>query len=235
TQEELDDKPWKYLGYRGYSEFLASENDWLIFRRFGVESARVALGLQNRVSSFSHQLSSLDKKYSRRDAQDVHNGSFRGDQDDRKKVFDALHQSILEYSGGYLDEELDLFSLVPREKTSLRKLLDKSRVFRHLFLLRKSKTPELPLYNKSWVHYFSDELMDRCVTMVIVSVGTLMLVAPMWILQALGSQQQKLWVITAFLLSFVVMISHATMARPFEILAATAAYAAVLTVFLQFG
>lgn len=145
------------------------------------------------------------------------------------------HYAIDGDEKSYLDEELDLFSLVPREKTSLRKLLDKSRVFRHLFLLRKSKTPELPLYNKSWVHYFSDELMDRCVTMVIVSVGTLMLVAPMWILQALGSQQQKLWVITAFLLSFVVMISHATMARPFEILAATAAYAAVLTVFLQFG
>jgi hypothetical protein len=98
TQEELDDKPWKYIGYRGYSEFLSSENDWLIFRRFGVESARVALGLQNRASGFAHQLSKLDKKYSRREAEDVHNGSFRGDQKDRKKVFDALHQSLLDYS-----------------------------------------------------------------------------------------------------------------------------------------
>ena len=98
TQEEFDDKPWKHIGYRGYSEFLASENDWLIFRHFGVESARVALGLQNRVTCFADQLSKLDKKYSRREAEDVHNGSFRGDQEDRKKVFDALHQSLLEYS-----------------------------------------------------------------------------------------------------------------------------------------
>ena len=65
--------------------------------------------------------------------------------------------------------------------------------------------------------------MDRFVTAVIVSIGTIMLIAPMWILQALGSQQQKLWVITLFLLSFVMMISYATVARPFEILAATAA------------
>ena len=113
--------------------------------------------------------------------------------------------------------------MVPQEKTPLRKFLDTSRIFRRLTIFRKSQSPELTLYNNGWVHYFSDERMNRCVTVVIVAVGTLMLIAPMWILQAMGNQQQKLCVITAFLLSFVVMISYATVARPFEILAATAA------------
>jgi hypothetical protein len=133
------------------------------------------------------------------------------------------HYAIEDEEKSYLTQKHDLFSLVPREKSPLRKLLDTSRLFRHLLIFKKRHTPKMPLYNTSWVHYFSDKSMDRCVTVVIVSIGTLMLISPMWILQALGSRQQKLWVITLFLLSFVMMISYATVARPFEILAATAA------------
>jgi hypothetical protein len=133
------------------------------------------------------------------------------------------HYAIEDEEKSYLTHTLDLFSLVPREKSPLRQLLDTSRLFRHLSIFKKRHTPKLPLYNQGWVHYFSDKSMDRCVTVVIVTIGTAMLVAPMWILQALGTQQRKLWVITAFLLSFVAMISYATVARPFEILAATAA------------
>jgi len=32
-RRELDEKPWKYVGYRGYTEFLVSDNDFLVFRR----------------------------------------------------------------------------------------------------------------------------------------------------------------------------------------------------------
>ena len=33
-KEEIDVKPWKYIGYRGYVDFIASENDFYIMRRF---------------------------------------------------------------------------------------------------------------------------------------------------------------------------------------------------------
>ncbi|KAI0376858.1 hypothetical protein F5Y04DRAFT_197205 [Hypomontagnella monticulosa] len=62
-----------------------------------------------------------------------------------------------------------------------------------------------------------------------------MLIAPLWILQYLESPTYKLVVITLFVFTFLLTLSFAMAARPFEALGATAAYAAVLTVFLQFG
>jgi hypothetical protein len=98
SQKELDEKPWKYIGYKGYSSFLSSENDFLIFRRFGTASAHIALGLQDRVTVLENQLEALDKKYSLREAEDVHNGSFRQEEEDRAKVFEHLRKSLMEYS-----------------------------------------------------------------------------------------------------------------------------------------
>jgi hypothetical protein len=45
TQEEVDKKPWKYIGYKGYSEFISSDSDFLLFWGFGAASVRVALSL----------------------------------------------------------------------------------------------------------------------------------------------------------------------------------------------
>ena len=51
-----------------------------------------------------------------------------------------------------------------------------------------------------------------------------MLIAPMWILQALdGRTLPKLGTITAFIVTFLMLVSYATLAKPFETLAATAA------------
>ena len=60
-----------------------------------------------------------------------------------------------------------------------------------------------------------------------------MLVGPLWLLQHLSAQQARLAVITGFLILFTILLSILTVARPFEVLAATAAYAAVLMVFMQ--
>ena len=63
-----------------------------------------------------------------------------------------------------------------------------------------------------------------------------MLVGPLWWLQYLSAQKNteyQLAVITGFLVLFTILLSILTVARPFEVLAATAAYAAVLMVFLQ--
>lgn len=46
---------------------------------------------------------------------------------------------------------------------------------------------------------------------------------------------KRLGVITAFILLFTSLLASATVAKPFEVLAATAAYSAVLMVFLQIG
>jgi hypothetical protein len=97
-QAEVDEKPWKYIGYKGYSEFLASENDFFILRRFSSVSIRIALWLQDQVTVLEEKLEDLDKKYSRKDAVDTNNGSFREDEDDRAAVLSQLREKLVQYS-----------------------------------------------------------------------------------------------------------------------------------------
>lgn len=69
--------------------------------------------------------------------------------------------------------------------------------------------------------------------------GLGMLIGPLWWLQNLSvhhaNLQIRLGVITAFLILFATLISILAKARPFEVLAATAAYGAVLMVYMQLG
>jgi hypothetical protein len=123
----------------------------------------------------------------------------------------------------YLTQTHDLFSLVPRVKTPLRRLLDRWRKFRVHPFWRDEQPPELPVYDQDLVTYFSDKKVDRFITIIIVGIGTVMLIAPVWILQALTAPIPKLGTITAFIVLFLGMISYATVAKPFETLAATAA------------
>lgn len=64
-----------------------------------------------------------------------------------------------------------------------------------------------------------------------------MLVGPLWLLQWISARGQnvRLSVISAFLIGFTLLLSMVTVAKPFEVLAASAAYAAVLMVFMQLG
>jgi len=98
SHRDVDEKPWKYIGYKGYTEFLASENDFLVFRRFGSASTRVSLMLQHQVSVLEWKLDRLDRRYSGKAAADVNNGSFRHDEDDRAKVLEELRLKLLQYS-----------------------------------------------------------------------------------------------------------------------------------------
>lgn len=53
-----------------------------------------------------------------------------------------------------------------------------------------------------------------------------MLIAPLWILTKTEIMDQKLGIITAFLMLFLGVLNWGTVSRPFEILAATAGYEA---------
>ncbi|KAK0615704.1 hypothetical protein B0T17DRAFT_510287 [Bombardia bombarda] len=66
-----------------------------------------------------------------------------------------------------------------------------------------------------------------------VILGFAMLISPLWILVFVTAQIPRLAIMTCFILAFLGLVSFVTTARPFETLAATAAYAAVLVVFLQ--
>lgn len=57
----------------------------------------------------------------------------------------------------------------------------------------------------------------------ITSGGIVMLIVPLWILAFVHEQTRRLGIITAFVMAFLMLMSFATLAKPFESLAATAA------------
>ena len=81
--------------------------------------------------------------------------------------------------------------------------------------------------------------MDKLVFGTIMFFGFGMIVGPLWWLNSLANHGSnltpRLGVITGFLGAFVVLVALLTNAKPFEVLAATAAYGAVLMVFMQLG
>lgn len=98
SSQEIAKKPWKYVGYKGYSEFLASENDFFIFRKFALLNSRTALALQDQLSVLEGELEELDKRYSKKSASDVNNGSYRDDQADREELLGNIYDKLVKYS-----------------------------------------------------------------------------------------------------------------------------------------
>ena len=92
-------KPWKVIGYRGFSAFLASDNDFLIFRRFGTLSARILLQLQDEITILEEKLEKLEAEHASVEAKDIHNGSFRQEAlPERPKLLADIHIKIKQYS-----------------------------------------------------------------------------------------------------------------------------------------
>jgi hypothetical protein len=85
------------------------------------------------------------------------------------------------------------------------------------------------------LHYSCDDRIDMYLGVTIVVLGSSMLIAPLWTLAYTEGMKQRLGVITGFIVLFLGLVSFTTIAKPFESLAAAAAYSAVLAVFLQSG
>ncbi|KAI8669140.1 hypothetical protein NCS57_00728000 [Fusarium keratoplasticum] len=279
-EEEIQRKPWKFIGYKGYTEFISSEDDWFVLRRFGTLNVRVALALQDEISVLEEQLKELDESYSRRESPDRHNGRFRGDAEDRRALTELISDKLYRYSEytrtnlidmklmglheldafvlqqsklrrfpeaphrdirsirnwhhnhdyvaiaaeeqEYLEHEKDLICLVQKDKTPLRRLIDTSLTIRTLPIW-KHKGKAAAEYDAEHVSYYSDSRMDKTASVVIVAVGIVMLITPIWVLQAMDGLRAKLAVITTFVLVFLLVLSFAMASKPFEALGATAA------------
>jgi hypothetical protein len=98
TDEEVQEKPWKYVGYRRYAEFISSDDDFFVLRRFHTLNVRVALAYQDKLSMLEQQLSEMDNRHSRRQAPDVNNGTLRGDLDEREALLDETSEAVYRYS-----------------------------------------------------------------------------------------------------------------------------------------
>jgi hypothetical protein len=146
-------------------------------------------------------------------------------------------EAILKDEAAYIDQRQDLVQLVPKAITPLRYLLEKSSKFRYSKLWAK-KPPDLPTKcstHPDAVHYSSDIRIDRSIGVTITILGMAMLIAPLWWLAYTEVMAKRLGIITGFIVLFLGLVAFTTVARPFESLAAAAAYSAVLVVFLQIG
>ncbi|KAI2634134.1 hypothetical protein GGS26DRAFT_589978 [Hypomontagnella submonticulosa] len=259
SQDDIFREPWKYVGYRGYAQFISSDDDFLIFRQFQELSARTALRLQDKVSVLEARLMELDDSHSRKASDPVNNGTFRNKKDDRETILDEIEaalgryheflirqanikqfplapqrdvknirrwhenydrRAINENQQGYLDH-CDLVCLRHRETPPLRRLIDNSLRFRTLPIWRDKFHPSVK--GSEWVKYYSDKRMNTFVSVVITAIGTAMLITPIWLLRRLEDLDRKLAVITAFVFVFLLVLSFAMAAKPFEALGATAA------------
>jgi hypothetical protein len=101
--KEEQEKPWKYVGYKVFSRWIASDPSFFVLRRFGTLNARVALSLQDEIAELETKLDFMDKRYSSRDVDDLHNGSFRDESflregDRQTLITEVLPQKLTTYS-----------------------------------------------------------------------------------------------------------------------------------------
>jgi hypothetical protein len=59
---------------------------------------RIILALQDQIIVLEQKLESLDREYSRKEAEDVDNGCLRNDVEDRSALLDQLSQLLERYS-----------------------------------------------------------------------------------------------------------------------------------------
>ncbi|KAK9418030.1 putative DUF6594 domain-containing protein [Seiridium unicorne] len=263
TDEEIQRKPWKFVGYKSYADFVSSDSDFFILRRFDALNVRISLAMQDKLSVLEEELNALDGRYSQREAVDINNGTFRDDMEDREVLLEEVSKHLYRYNKfimqqsalrqyskaprrdiksiknwhynhgnaaisaeeqRYLDHSDDLICVAHKDKTPLRRALDSSLRLRTLNLWReRGKDESVPQYDMNYVSYYSDKRMDQFASIFIMCIGLLMLITPIWILQALEPSKMKLVVITIFVFVFLMVMSFAMVARPFEALGATAA------------
>ena len=151
-----------------------------------------------------------------------------------KNWFETYPQAIDPLEQHFLDKdhqplEGDLFPIVARPKSPLRWLLHKSRFLRFRFPLKhRPDRIKSPL-----TKYHSDTGFDNMVCTITVLIGLALLFAPMWCLHYVNEMTYMLAIITGFVTLFAFWLWVAAGPRQFEILLGTAAYAAVLYIYLQ--
>ncbi|KAK3325495.1 hypothetical protein B0H66DRAFT_599651 [Apodospora peruviana] len=135
----------------------------------------------------------------------------------------------------YLDHDDDLVvCLAVRDKADGKTPIRRLRTLG--FWRKKRHDADADADINHFVSYYSDKRIDGFASALIASVGIALLIAPIWTLKVMDSLTNKLVVvITVFVLVFLLILSFAMVAKPFEALGATAAYAAVLMVFIQVG
>jgi hypothetical protein len=115
----------------------------------------------------------------------------------------------------------DLIALVSKPKSPLQLLVEKCRPLVTCFMFR-AKHREGQVDSQT-TFYLSNKGLSAFTTFVIVFIGLCLLLGPMWSLQFMCDDVHRLELITGVVVVFTALLASATIAKPFEVLAATAA------------
>lgn len=127
----------------------------------------------------------------------------------------------------FVDQEDDLISVLSREQPMIRKVFEKWLTMDTKFLLplfRGKPVKHADSVDNATVHVWNNRTVDRFAAVVIFIAGSMMFIAPLWILQALAGFRWRLLVITIFIFVFLGVLASSTLGKPFEIMAATAGW-----------
>jgi len=152
-------------------------------------------------------------------------------------------QPVFEEDASFLDHKEDLVTLRPGREhawldASVEKMLQwfNCRLVEYLF---RSKTTRMKTDGSGGEVYYTRERIERLVVAIIVAMILALLIVPIYLLYHLvdGTQTQRtnaicIGILLIFTLLFSACLSLFTKAKRHEILAAAAAYCAVLVVFL---
>lgn len=164
---------------------------------------------------------------------------------------DPEMQPINEKEAAFINRKHDLIPVLPKKLSWFRKVLERSLILRTPLIRRcfERRGKDIEDYKdiRGMRHgkpgalkptrWQNDKRVDYCSSSVIAVIGLGMLIAPLWILEQINHDRPsaRLGAITGFIVVFFLLVAVATTARVFDALAATAAYSAVLTVFIQLG
>jgi hypothetical protein len=132
----------------------------------------------------------------------------------------------------YIDETGDLMSINHRTRSILGRLIESSPAVHQMWPFRK-KHGSNGQESSDTTMYSSNSRFDLLMNLGTIGGGLVMLLAPLWWLNYISSNTSKLAVITGFICLFTVSMLITIPNKSFEVVAATAAYAAVLMVFMQ--
>ena len=133
----------------------------------------------------------------------------------------------MEEESKYIEHTEDLIAIHTQKHSVLRRLCNPwiPRLSKNtLWMFQKDKVGDFGSINEATIHLSDDQAVDRFANILTVITGLSLLIAPLWILQAVENLRWKLGVITIFLILFFIILSFCTTGTPNQIMAATAGY-----------
>ncbi|GIJ86765.1 hypothetical protein Asppvi_005660 [Aspergillus pseudoviridinutans] len=181
--------------------------------------------LQKRLKAYNEYISTYSQLSKRR-------AVYHRDTTSVKNWLRGWPNAIHDEETGYLDHTSDLIYVTERDDSYVSRRPQRLFLTGRTWLARRPSGDDMR-YIDSGTILLDEEKTAKLYTWAMLVLGLAMVMVPLWALAFVDGKVHKLIIITCFIFAFLVFTAFVTTARPFEALGATAAYAALLVVFLQ--